>query len=352
MPRSITAAVSAAASQDVTNFVTCWRITQADGTVLGFTSHVQDLVIASVTYAADSGYTPSSVDSSNRFNVDNLEVEGFVTGPDITVEAITAGEFDGAEVAMFLVDYTQPDAGTVTLRTGYVGEITRRDNDFTAEVRGLLQRLQQTTTELYAPACHAALGDDRCMVPVSAPYWTVSAVTSAFVSGAAGDGTNSFVRSTTLTSRLFKATTDGTTGATEPVFSSTIGATVVDGGVTWQTMYGWKVSATVSSVTDRANFTVASRDEPNDHWKIGKCEFKTGDNAGRSMDIKANVSSGVIELYMPMTNNITAGDKVILEAGCAKRAVEDCRGRFNNLVNFRGHPFIPGRDAVIGGEKK
>ena len=352
MPRVLTAYVSAAAADDVTRFVTCWTVVKVDGTVLGFTSHVQDLVVSAVTYEAATGYTPSSVDSSNRFNVDNLEVEGIVTGPEITVEAITAGEFDASTVTMFLVDFRNPDAGRITLRTGTLGEIIRRDNDFTAEVRGLLQRLQQTTTEIYAPACHASLGDARCMVPVSAPYWSSSVATSAYVSGAAGDGTNSFVRSATLTSRLFKATTDGTTGTTEPAFSSTVGATVADGSVTWETMYGWQVSATVSTVTDRANFIVEGRDEPNDHWKIGKCEFKTGDNAGRSMDIKANVSAGVIELYLPMTSNITAGDTVVLTAGCGKRNVEDCRGRFNNLVNFRGHPFIPGRDAVIGGEKK
>lgn len=351
MPRSLTAAISTSVQKPVTHLVTCWRLVKRDGTVLGFTSHATDLIVSSVVYEADTGYTPSSVDSSNRFNVDNIEVEGFVTGPDITVEAITAGEFDGSEVTMFLVDYEQPNAGRITLRTGVVGEITRRDNDFVAEVRGLLQKLQQTTTELYAPACHASLGDERCKVVVSAPVWVSSVLTSAYTSADAGAGTNTYIKSSSMTSRFFRATTGGTTGGTEPAFATTVGASTADGSVVWETVYAWRRSALVSSVTDRANFTVAGLDEPNDHWKIGKCTFKSGSNVNRSMDIKANVSAGVIELYMPMTSNITAGDTVVLEAGCAKRNVEDCRQRFNNLLNFRGQPFIPGRDAVIGGEK-
>ena len=161
----------------------------------------------------------------------------------------------------------------------------------------------------------------------------------------------SFVRSTSLTSRVFRASTDGTTGSTEPAFSSTVGATVADGSVTWETLYAYRRSATVSSVTNRRNFKCAGMDEPDDHWKLGVCTFKTGDNAGRSMDIKANAWAGHIKLYMPMVSNITAGDVVVLEQGCAHRKNTDCRNKYNNIYNFRGVPFMPGSDSLSGGTK-
>jgi len=351
MPRSLTAAVSTAAQQETTHFVTCWRVELVNGTTYGFTSHVKNVTVSSQVYEANSGYTPSTVESSNRWNVDNLEVEGVVTGTGITVEDIEAGNFDGATVTMFECDYTQPDAGQIIMRTGTIGQITRRDNDFTAEVRGLLQRLQQTTVEVFSPACRATFGDTQCKVPVSATFWTSAMTVSAYVSGDAGAGTNSHIRSATLTSRIFKATTGGTTGTSEPSFTSTVGGTTADGSVVWETMYAWRRSAVVSSVTDTRNFTLADCDEPVDHWKLGTVEFKDGNNAGRSMEVKQNISSGRIELYLPMPAVVSAGNTVVVTAGCQRRVTTDCRDRFNNIFNFRGEPYMPGRDAIIGGEK-
>jgi len=352
MPRTLTAATSAAVQQDATYLATCWKVELTNGTTYGFTSHVATVTVSSVVYEAKSGYTPSSVDSSNRWNVDNLEVEGVVTGTGINVADIQAGNFDGAAVTMFQCDYRAPDDGQIIMRTGTIGNITRRDNDFTAELRGLLQSLQQITVQVYTPACRAALGDDQCKVPVSAPFWTSALTVSAYVSGDTGGGTNAYIRSPTLQSRFFKATTSGATGTSEPAFTSTIGGTTADGSVTWETIYAWKRSAVVSSVTNRQVFTLSDCDEPNEHWKLGIVEWKTGDNVGRSMEVKANVSAGRIELYLPMAAIISAGDVAVITAGCANRLIEDCQQRFNNIWNFRGEPYIPGRDALVGGEKK
>ena len=40
------------------------------------------------------------------------------------------------------------------------------------------------------------------------------------------------------------------------------------------------------------------------------------------------------------------GDMVRIEAGCDRRA-ETCRLKFNNFLNFRGFPHIPGEDWVM-----
>ena len=47
-----------------------------------------------------------------------------------------------------------------------------------------------------------------------------------------------------------------------------------------------------------------------------------------------------------MPEPIAAGDTFNVTAGCDKRFAT-CRDRFDNAVNFRGFPHIPGNDFVI-----
>ena len=43
---------------------------------------------------------------------------------------------------------------------------------------------------------------------------------------------------------------------------------------------------------------------------------------------------------MPFT--VAAGNTYSLVAGCTKRFTEDCGTKFNNKVNHRGYPHLPG----------
>jgi uncharacterized phage protein (TIGR02218 family) len=47
-----------------------------------------------------------------------------------------------------------------------------------------------------------------------------------------------------------------------------------------------------------------------------------------------------------MPEPIALGDTFAVTAGCDKR-FPTCRDRFNNTVNFRGFPHIPGNDFVV-----
>ncbi|SLN59881.1 DUF2163 domain-containing protein [Pseudooctadecabacter jejudonensis] len=53
-----------------------------------------------------------------------------------------------------------------------------------------------------------------------------------------------------------------------------------------------------------------------------------------------------IEVWEAFRAELAPGDLVRLEAGCDKR-FETCRTKFNNLVNFRGFPDIPGDDWLV-----
>ncbi len=54
----------------------------------------------------------------------------------------------------------------------------------------------------------------------------------------------------------------------------------------------------------------------------------------------------VLGLFEAIKTPVAAGSTVQVVAGCDKSAA-GCAGRFDNLVNFRGFPHIPGEDRVL-----
>ena len=75
------------------------------------------------------------------------------------------------------------------------------------------------------------------------------------------------------------------------------------------------------------------------------------DGAGKSLSawIKADYEQAgvrVIDLWEPLRAEVQVGDQVLLQAGCDKTSTT-CAGKFKNIVNFQGFPFIPGEDWLI-----
>lgn len=84
-------------------------------------------------------------------------------------------------------------------------------------------------------------------------------------------------------------------------------------------------------------------------FDAGKLTFTSGANDGLAIEVKRHRFEGeavVIELWQAMPEPIATGDSFVVTAGCDKR-FDTCRNRFNNAVNFRGFPHIPGNDFVI-----
>jgi uncharacterized phage protein (TIGR02218 family) len=106
----------------------------------------------------------------------------------------------------------------------------------------------------------------------------------------------------------------------------------------------YRVSGTVTSVTsgtDARMFVDTNRTEGTNYFAGGIVTWVTGNNAGRSMEIKSNdnVLAQVI-LVSPMYLPIQAGDTYTAIPGCMK-SIDVCATKFNNVVNFRGEPFVP-----------
>ena len=151
-----------------TTLAWCWKLERRDGIVLGFTDHDGDLAFHGVTFAAATGFTASEVVSSLGLAVDNLEVEGALAAAAITEADLGAGVYDGATVELWRVNWTDVSQ-RVLMRKGALGEVSRGELAFTAELRGLAHALQQATGRTYQRLCDADLGDARCGVDVDAP---------------------------------------------------------------------------------------------------------------------------------------------------------------------------------------
>ncbi len=160
--RTASSNLTAHLAGEVTSLAICWQLTLVGGTVMGFTDHTSDLTISSVLYKAATGFSPTSVETKDKFSVDNLDVAGILDTAAITEVDIMAGKYDFAEILIFMVNVTDLTQGIVTHRRGWLGEVSLKNGQFVAEVRGLAQKLQQNIVELFSPTCRAVFGDGRC----------------------------------------------------------------------------------------------------------------------------------------------------------------------------------------------
>lgn len=107
------------------------------------------------------------------------------------------------------------------------------------------------------------------------------------------------------------------------------------------------LSATVSAVTSEREFTVTfTGSYANDYFNRGTVLFTSGALSGtRKVEIDDWTSGGLIKLFAPLVEIPTIGDTLEIRQGCAKTRTA-CLA-FNNVVNFRGFPDVPGSDQVL-----
>jgi len=268
-----TEALTLQIGSEVTNFVSCWKLTLKDGSIMGFTSNSADLEIDGVLYRARTGVNCSHIETTNNFSVDNLDVTGLLKSEDITEAALLTGKYDFAKIEIFSTDAIN-SANRIMERVGYLGEVTVRDGLFIAEVRGLAQRLQCHVGELYSPTCRATLGDRQCKVDLAA----------------------------------------------------------------------YTFSGTVEGVISRQVF-VSGVDKPSGYFSYGEIKWTAGKNKDLCMEIKEyNNRQFVLVLSMP--HPIEVGDVFTAIAGCDK-AFSTCCKKFNNAINCRMEPFVPGSGVIL-----
>lgn len=274
--RSASAAFLAHLAQGTTTIARCWKCTRLDGQVFGFTNVDTDIVFGGVTYLAATGITPSALEGKLDLSVPNMEVQGYLDSSAITEGDLLGGKWDGCDVEIFEVNYKDLTQGRMVLATGKIGNVNAGRQAFTAELRGLLQVLQQPVGGYYTKTCTANFGDSKCKFNVEA----------------------------------------------------------------------LRVAGTVSGVTNRAVFATALGDA-DDYFGAGVITWTSGLNNGMRMEV-SSFAAGAFTLNAAMPFNIAVGDTFTVVPGCRKRRTEDCKAKWDNVVNFRGFPDVPLNDVVLG----
>jgi uncharacterized phage protein (TIGR02218 family) len=278
--RTIPAALQDKLDSGVTTLCRCWLITRNDGVTQGFTDHDEDVALGAVICRAGSGLTGSEAAQTLGLAVDGSELAGALADDTLNEADLAAGRYDAAAVELWLTDWSEP-ALRVLLAKGTLGEVKREGPAFTAEVRGLSQRLAEDSGRLYTTTCSADLGDARCKIDLD-----------------------------------------------DPVFHG---------------------AGTVVALSASSSFTATGLDAFDDGWfTAGKLTFTSGANAGLSVEVKNHRKGTVVtlDLWQAMPEPIQAGEAFTVTAGCDKRFAT-CHDRFDNVVNFRGFPHIPGNDFVV-----
>lgn len=113
---------------------------------------------------------------------------------------------------------------------------------------------------------------------------------------------------------------------------------------------GYSVEIPVEEVSEGRVFRFGTLGGFDDRWfEKGRARLLSGAGTGAVGIVKTDrigAVGRVVELWQPIHLRIAAGDTLRLEAGCDK-AETTCRGKFNNFLNFRGFPHIPGEDWLI-----
>jgi uncharacterized phage protein (TIGR02218 family) len=259
-----------------------------DGTTIGITDHDKpipyDIGDGTVTYEAGTGILTSNVSLACGLDADNYEVTGPI-GDTVSLDGILGGRFNRARARLFEVNWKDLTAGAIKILAGNVSEARVEGGKFVFEIRSDMDRFNQVIGKVITNQCDADFGDARC-------------------------------------------------GATP---------TTSDEAVT--------------AVTDAMRFTVTNDGAQADNfYNMGTVVGLTGANTGTTMEIldweDNGDGTGTLTLFAPLVEAPAIGDTFTLKNGCSKLRKSDDATMptcltYDNVINFRGYPEVPGSDQVL-----
>jgi uncharacterized phage protein (TIGR02218 family) len=248
-----------------------WRLERADGAGLALTSCDRDLEQDGLLFRAAPGVTPASITRSLGLGPDTGEAAGALSADGLSETDLLLGRWTGARLKLTAIDWTDPAKESVPLLAGELGEVSIRDDSFSAELRGAASRLLKAPCPSTSPECRAAFGDKKCQVDLA--------------------------------------------GRTKRALVTAAGDNLL----------------TLDVAADN-------------RFLFGRLRYMSGENCGLSTMIVAASGADISVRDRPRAA-VEPGTVVELREGCDKR-FETCVSRFDNAVNFRGEPHLPGADLL------
>jgi uncharacterized phage protein (TIGR02218 family) len=103
---------------------------------------------------------PSAIRRTADFEADSAEIAGALSHDSIREDDLAAGRFDGASVAMGLIDWQTLDQ--TTLYAGTIGAVGHEGAGFSAELRSIKELLSRQIVPRTSPTCRADFCGDGC----------------------------------------------------------------------------------------------------------------------------------------------------------------------------------------------
>ena len=256
----------------LTSLALCWRVERRDGAGFGLTSHDAALRIGETNYVAEPGMLPAAIERGLGLAESDSEIAGAITSAALAEADLLMGRWDGARVSLAAVNWEDPDADSLTLIVGEIGEVRIEDTEYKAGLRGAAAKLSRSICPETSSECRAELGDEQCRVDLSG--------------------------------RVRRCVVGGEVEANELLLDQAI-----DDAFLW-----------------------------------GRARFLSGENTGLS-NVTVAIDGGRVALRDTMRGAVAVGDRIELREGCDKRFATCCE-RFDNAVNFRGEPHLPGNDLL------
>ena len=97
-----------------------------------------------------------------------------------------------------------------------------------------------------------------------------------------------------------------------------------------------------------SNILSATLPQATGYFSLGTVTFTSGANAGFSRTVQSynKGSPGTVALISPFPSAPAAGDTFTIYPGCDKQQ-STCSGKFANILNFRGFPYIPNPQTSV-----
>jgi len=281
---------------------------------IGFTSNSRDMTLPGhpgLTFRSAIGATPSIIEQKLN-DAGSLEMTGIYQTGIFEREDVLSGRWDFATVEIFSACWETTGLGEFLHFKGNIGEFRDYEQYFTVEGRGLIGRLSNDAGVVTTRNCRV---------------------------------------------KQFRDAQCGFTGTTAVVNGTTYALTLNSPETAMAGDWFFIISAEFDGnqiTTTPSGYPLP----PTNFFNNGTLTLFTGRNAGAKREIlKYEKITGVDENNVPFEYATVSlkrpfvifdGDlrsySIKLEAGC-NRTLEDCQ-KYNNVINFRGEPFIPGIEVM------
>jgi len=342
----------------------CVRVVRKDGVILRFTEAVEDLVMsdfvddngvqqtlpADVTYMS-IGFKATATDGGDNMSPGTIDLEGILSATNISRNDLKKGLYNQARVYVFYTNYNIPVEDDEKLISGFWGETTLMDGTYTTTFRSLLDLMSTRTGKSYSPTCTAKLGDTKCGVRLTPPTWLPTVAYVLLNSEDAKIG--AIIKPSVQNGFYYICTIAGTSDVTEPIWPTVVDVTIGDGTAQWRTILSYTQDGSITTVVDRLGFVDNARTEPNDWWTQGKIVFTSGANEGVTFDVKQSfLAFTSVSVKQEAPFDFQVGDTYTITTGCRKRLINDCIGKFANVLNNQSFPWMPGKNVIgkFGGQ--